>query len=294
MSSRLSSLLVQDGLVSAKRVADAFQRQVIYGGTLDSNLLELKAVDEDDLINYLGRADGLPTQPTGIHAAGEPSTDVLQVFTREVAERFRAVPTALLPGGILRVLVADGVEITEMDALALEVQQRIEPWIVLEFRFVEAMERVYGVSVPSRYSRLLTRSNTVHQTKGWPAPRPIDPIPRFGSMSNLRLVPEPLPGQLSQAKFPIPAIPDAVEQTTQTTIPEQTTQMATPEQTTQTSIPEQTPPATTPEPTIQLDTPDLSIQMAVPSADAQAATTDATVQMATPEPTLQQIGRAHV
>ena len=34
MSSRLSSLLVQDGLVSAKRVADAFQRQVIYGGTL--------------------------------------------------------------------------------------------------------------------------------------------------------------------------------------------------------------------------------------------------------------------
>ena len=40
MPSRLSSLLVRDGLVGVKRMEKAFQRQVIYGGSLDTILLE--------------------------------------------------------------------------------------------------------------------------------------------------------------------------------------------------------------------------------------------------------------
>ncbi|MFO0578137.1 MAG: hypothetical protein U1A78_29375 [Polyangia bacterium] len=193
MSSRLSSLLVQDGLVSAQKVAEAFGRQVIHGGALDSCLIELKALDEDELLSYLGRAAGLPTQPRGIHAGELPRADVLEVFSREVAERFRAVPTQLLAGGVLRVLVPDGVDLGEMDNLALTVQQRIEPWIVLEARFVEAMDKVYGAGVPSRFARLLQRSDKAHQTKSWPAPRLIDPLPRFGSLATLRLVPAPPP-----------------------------------------------------------------------------------------------------
>ena len=41
MTSRLASLLTQDGKVPARRMADAFQRQVIFGGTLDTILLEM-------------------------------------------------------------------------------------------------------------------------------------------------------------------------------------------------------------------------------------------------------------
>ena len=194
MSSRLSSLLVQDGLVSAKRVADALQRQVIHGGTLDSNLLEIKALDEDTLIACLGRAFGLPTQPTGIVSSGLPRTDVLELFSADLAERFHAVPTTLLPAGVLRVLVTSEVEMSDMDALALLVKQRIEPWVVLEFRFAEAMEKIYGRVMVNRFARLLSRSVAAHEGQGkpWPAPRLIDPIPRFGSLSDLRIVLSPL------------------------------------------------------------------------------------------------------
>ena len=44
MPSRLSSLLVRDGLVGVKRMEKAFQRQVIYGGSLGTNLLEMNAI----------------------------------------------------------------------------------------------------------------------------------------------------------------------------------------------------------------------------------------------------------
>ena len=60
MASRLSSLLVRDGLVGVKRMEKAFQRQVIYGGSLDTTLLEMGLVSEDRLGQYLALASGLP------------------------------------------------------------------------------------------------------------------------------------------------------------------------------------------------------------------------------------------
>ena len=43
MPSRLSSLLVRDGLVGVKRMEKAFQRQVIYGGSLDTIIASVHA-----------------------------------------------------------------------------------------------------------------------------------------------------------------------------------------------------------------------------------------------------------
>ena len=60
MPSRLSSLLVRDGLVGVKRMEKAFQRQVIYGGSLDTTLLEMGLVPEDRLTQYLALTSGLP------------------------------------------------------------------------------------------------------------------------------------------------------------------------------------------------------------------------------------------
>ena len=190
MSKRLSSLLVEDGRVSSQRITDAFERQAINGGCLDTSLLDLKAIDEDLLIQYLKRAAQLPALPHGLHATERPLPEVLEVFTREVAEQYHAVPTRLLPGGVLQVLVTIEVDVATLDALAHVVRQRIEPWIVFEFRFLEALELVYGGASPSgRIGRLIKRSQQLHESKGWPAPITVDPIPRFGSLDSLRLVP---------------------------------------------------------------------------------------------------------
>lgn len=191
MSSRLSSLLVQDGVVSAAKMADALQRQVIQGGALDSNLLETKAIDEDALAPYLGKAASLPMQPTGIAAMGQPLPEVLAVFTTEVAQRFRAVPTTLRSGGVLQVLVTVDSTIADIDSLALVIRQRIEPWAVFEFRLHEALDKVYGLALSTRFARLVQRSAKAHEGKSYPAARLIDPIPRFGSLAEVRLAGPP-------------------------------------------------------------------------------------------------------
>ena len=102
MPSRLSSLLVRDGLVGVKRMEKAFQRQVIYGGSLDTILLEMNLVPEERLTQYLALASGLP--PASRREGAQLAADALATMSNEIAAQFRAIPLSL-DGEALRVLV---------------------------------------------------------------------------------------------------------------------------------------------------------------------------------------------
>src|SRR5215203_4423119 len=112
MPSRLSSLLVRDGLVGVKRMEKAFQRQVIYGGSLDTILLEMNLVPEERLTQYLALASGLPpaARDEGTHVAA----DALALITGEIAAQFRALPLSV-DRDALRVLVCSPLEINELE-----------------------------------------------------------------------------------------------------------------------------------------------------------------------------------
>src|SRR3982751_5943369 len=97
MPSRLSSLLVRDGLVGVKRMEKAFQRQVIYGGSLDTILLEMGLIPEERLTQYLALASGLP--PAAKDESSRMDERALAVFSSEIAAQFRAVPLGFEQGG---------------------------------------------------------------------------------------------------------------------------------------------------------------------------------------------------
>jgi hypothetical protein len=163
MPSRLSSLLVRDGLVGVKRMEKAFQRQVIYGGSLDTILLEMNLVPEERLTQYLALASGLPP------AARDEGTDIeaaaLALITAEIAAQFRAVPlsfdlegrteTAPRSGGeALRVLVCSPLEISELEDLADLLDRPLQPLITPEYRWHLVYARAYRVDAPARFTTL--------------------------------------------------------------------------------------------------------------------------------------------
>src|SRR6185312_793236 len=159
VTSRLASLLVQDGLVSAKKMAEAFQRQVIYGGTLDTILLEMDVIDEGTLLDALGRSSALPIAgdlPSLEQLQAAPGGSVQKWMPLAMSERFRAVPVAL-EGSTLRVLVIDPPDRKQLDELGYTLSLAIDPIIVPEHRFVQAVELVYGVAVPARFASLAAK-----------------------------------------------------------------------------------------------------------------------------------------
>jgi hypothetical protein len=153
MPSRLSSLLVRDGLVGVKRMEKAYQRQVIYGGSLDTILLEMSLIPEERLTQYLALASGLPPAARDEGEAIEKSA--LKLLDKDIAEQFRAVPLSLAPGGdALRILVCAPLELSELEDLADLLDRPLQPLIAPEYRWHLVYARAYGVEPNARFLTL--------------------------------------------------------------------------------------------------------------------------------------------
>src|SRR5687768_8069696 len=93
MSRRLAQNLISDGLVKSADVEEALQRQVVFGGSLDTNLLETGVIGEPELTTALGRAFNLP-------AVGKEIIDTIgphipRLFPLPFAETYHLVPYRL-------------------------------------------------------------------------------------------------------------------------------------------------------------------------------------------------------
>jgi len=151
MPSRLSSLLVRDGLVGVKRMEKAFQRQVIYGGSLDTILLEMGLVPEERLTQYLALASGLPPAARDEGAVIDP--EAVALITRDLAEQFRAVPVAFERDAI-RILVCAPLELAELEDLADQLDRPLQPLITPEYRWNLAYASAYALDPPARFTTL--------------------------------------------------------------------------------------------------------------------------------------------
>src|SRR5262245_58923032 len=151
MPARLSSLLLRDGLVGVKRMEKAFQRQVIYGGSLDTILLEMNLIAEERLTQYLALASGLP--PASRDEGNGIGSGALSLITSEIAAQFRAVPLSL-DGEAVRVLVCSPLEISELEDLAALLDRPLQPLITPEYRWHLVYAKAYRVDAPARFTTL--------------------------------------------------------------------------------------------------------------------------------------------
>ena len=151
MPSRLSSLLVRDGLVGVKRMEKAFQRQVIYGGSLDTILLEMNLVPEERLTQYLALASGLP--PAARDEGSELHIEAVALLGKDLAAQFHAVPLSL-EGEALRVLVCSPLEISALEDLADLLDRPLQPLITPEYQWHIVYAHAYNLDPPARFTTL--------------------------------------------------------------------------------------------------------------------------------------------
>jgi hypothetical protein len=155
MSSKLSSLLVQDGVVSVKRMEEAFQRQVIYGGELDTVLLEMGAVEEPVVCRYLHVATSLPPGDLSELELSE-LTKVAESFPQKLAEKYKVAPIRK-EGDILQVVVAESAERTQLEELSFMLGLTLVPHVVPEVRLMQVLEAAYDFKLSRRHAGLLKK-----------------------------------------------------------------------------------------------------------------------------------------
>jgi len=150
----LSSLIVQREIATIREVEEALARQVLYGGDLVTNLLEVATVNEAHLTELLAESYGMQAAPPG--PLPSPPADARAIVPAELCVQKNLVPLSVDRAGVT-VAVSEPLPLeVEQElsfALSLPVAQRVAPHV----RVREAIARAYGAPLERRFERLLAR-----------------------------------------------------------------------------------------------------------------------------------------
>lgn len=150
----LSSLIVEREVATMRQVEEALARQVLYGGDLATNLLELATVSEGALSFMLAETYGVEAAPVGELPISRQET--LRLVPGDVALRHGLYPLGVRDGA-LEVAVSEPLpQVVEDDlafALGMSLRQKAAPLV----RIRQAIARDYGIPLDRRYLRLVAK-----------------------------------------------------------------------------------------------------------------------------------------
>lgn len=159
----LSSSIVKHGLATMSDVEEALARQVLYGGDLATNLLELAAVSENALTALLAESHELLPAPVGELPRAAAST--LQLVPGDLALRHGFYPLGEREGELVIAVSEPLSPETEQDlsfSLGAQLAQRAAPLV----RIRQAISRDYDMPMDRRTLRLVAK------LEGRPDPSP--------------------------------------------------------------------------------------------------------------------------
>ena len=151
MTERLEEHLVTRGLLSQERADDALRSQALVGGAMDTLLLEMGALREQDLVTALGEVSGL--QPIYL-ADYIPNPAMASSLPRDDAERLNLAPLSV-EEGMLHVAVAYPVPMRGLEVLVRKLGRSVAPWVSTDVRVRAWRAQIYGTPLPARDASLL-------------------------------------------------------------------------------------------------------------------------------------------
>src|SRR5205085_2002149 len=134
---QIGQLLIEQGYLTREGLEEALDWQVLYGGRLGTNLLELQLVEEEQLARALGKQLGAEV------AWGELQVDpaVVSAVPKHVADRQEMVPWKLEKRR-LKVLCCE-IKVGDLDQLSYKVGRTCVPVVAPEFRIFQLLRLHY-------------------------------------------------------------------------------------------------------------------------------------------------------
>ncbi|HEY1547713.1 MAG TPA: hypothetical protein VGG28_07835 [Kofleriaceae bacterium] len=168
---RLGELLVAAGLLDADKLEQGLRAQIVWGGRLGTNLVELGFIDLDQLSSMLGRLHGMPAALARHFDKADPMLQ--RRILPELADKHSFVPLVELMGGKIAIACMDCPDDESLAEIASELgisSADLVVSIAAEQRMRYQLERVYNIARAARYLRSRGKS--------------IPPFPEFGDFSD--------------------------------------------------------------------------------------------------------------
>jgi len=159
---KLGEALVKASLIAQEQLRLALERQVIFGGRIGTNLVELKVIREDDLVSFLSKFLKVPSVDPAVLVSIDK--EITSCVSREIAEKYKAVPFRK-DRNRLHVALLDPRSMAAVDELRFITGYDIIPYVTSELRLLYALEKYYGLERDLRYISIFGRESEQEQEK---------------------------------------------------------------------------------------------------------------------------------
>ena len=154
---KLGEAMVKAGLITNDTLARSLERQIIFGGRLGTNLIEMGAISEENLARFLGKVLGVPyAEPAQFE---EVPQDALDAVKPELVEKYTIFPLKK-ERSKLHLAMKDPNDIALVDELRFVLGTEIKGYIASEIRILYALEKYYGIKRDLRYVSILEEEET--------------------------------------------------------------------------------------------------------------------------------------
>ena len=154
---KLGTLLLRNAAVTLTQLEAALRAQVLYGGRMGTNLVELGFLDLDGLSAYLGELYGLPVAtPQLLDSAPRK---VLDLMGPDICDLYGLLPLGFLPPfpDALAIAMVDPRDDIALDAAHRKCGYAIAPYVIPELRALYYLEKHFGIARKARFIRAGTR-----------------------------------------------------------------------------------------------------------------------------------------
>lgn len=153
---RLGEALVKEGIITRQQLNQALERQVVYGGRIGTNLIELRFISEEELTRFLGRFFNITPVTQEMIATIPP--DVIGSLSADIVGRYKILPFRR-DRNRLHTAMLNPRDIKEIDEIRFVTGFDIIPYVITELRLLHCLERYYGIKRDVRYISLIDRFN---------------------------------------------------------------------------------------------------------------------------------------
>jgi len=205
---RLGELLVAARMLTAEQVERALQAQVLWGGRLGTNLVELGHIDLDSLTRALGRQHNMPAALARHFDKADPQLQ--HRLEPAQVDAWRVVPLLRVGGGKIAIASMDpvGPELRAQLAAALAVAPgELVVSIAAEQRVRYQLERVYGIARSARFLRTRGQNITPFPQLG-EVPVPVESDPDIAMSVEPPPPPEAVPEPIAHREIELPPVDD--------------------------------------------------------------------------------------
>lgn len=160
---RLGDLLVDAGVITAEQLSDALTKQRELGMRLGETLVELKFTDENEIAEALHQQMGFPIAKI---REAKLAPEVIGLLPENIVRKHNVLPFELDPDNpnILRVAMADPLDIIAIDDLAIVTNMQIDAMVATPSDIYFGIERYYGNSQVSKMAEEYTKEKREQQS----------------------------------------------------------------------------------------------------------------------------------